>query len=159
MKTIQLLLLLFLFSLSAQAQTDSTLLKLLGMRSEKFRMAPPDSTFTPLDNGYENPSGATVVYQLLPVEYKRMLQDMDQSSTTDSIVFHKPTVLDNHSGYLVKFFYKSPDASYEDMYGLLFFFPYKQETINLTAAYPVSQDGTLYPKLLRTFGSLRRVEP
>lgn len=160
MKAIHLLLLLVPFSFTAQAQTDSTLLKLLGLRAERFRMDPPDSSFTAMDNGYENERGATVVYQLMPVAYSRMLSDMekDQNNATDSIVFRKPVTIGKLSGYLVKMFYKSPDSNFEDMFGLMFFYPYQEETMNINAIYPVSQDKALYPRMERTFASLRRVE-
>lgn len=162
MKAIHLLLLLAPFSLSAQAQTDTTdIKKLLGAFAARFRMDPPDSSFTDINNGYMSEEGSTVVYQLLPVAYSRMLADLekDKGNATDSIVFRKAMVLDKHAGHLVKMFYKSPESGFEDMYGLMFLCPYQTETINVTAVYPVSQDRTLYPKLLRTFGTLRRVEP
>lgn len=160
MKAIRLLLLLLPFSATAQQPTDSTVYKLLGLRSERFRMDPPDSTFTPMDNGYESESGATVIYQLLPVTFDRMLSDIekDRGNTTDSFVFRKPVVIGKLSGHLVKMFYQSPDSNFENMYGLLFFYPYGKETMNISAIYPVSQDKALYPKLERTFASLRRVQ-
>jgi hypothetical protein len=144
-----------------QAQGDTTgIKKLLGLHTERFRMEPPDSSFTDISNGYANEAGATVIYQLLPVDYKSMLSDVekDKGSATDSFIFRKPVVLDKYSGYLVKMLYKSPDSNFEDMYGLMFICPYQKETINLTAVYPVSQDRTLYPKLLHAFGTLRQVE-
>lgn len=162
MKAIHLLLLLLPFSLTVQAQSDSrSLQKLLGHHPDKFRMDPPDSSFTDISNGYENEGGATVVYQVFPAAYSKVLSDMknDKGSPTDSFVFRKPMVLEKHSGYLVKMLYKSPDSNFEDMYGLMFLCPYREETINITAVYPVSQDRVLYPKMLRTFGTLHRVEP
>lgn len=160
MKAFHLLLLLVPFSLTVQAQADTSLKKLLSLHAEKFRMEPPDSSFTEIDNGYVSEGGGTVVYQLLPVAYSRMLSDIekDKGNATDSFVFRKPMVLDKHAGYLVKMLYKSPDTNFEDMYGLMFICPYQKETVNLTAVYPVSQDRVLYPKMLRTFGTLRRAE-
>jgi hypothetical protein len=161
MKAIHLLLLLAPFSLTAQAQADPAALKKVLSPHERFRMDPPDSSFTDISNGYENEKGATVVYQVLPVAYSRMLSDMenDPGSATDSFVFRKPMVLDKRSGYLVKMLYKSPDSGFEDLYGLMFVCPYQGETIHITAVYPVSQDRVLYPKMLHTFATLRRVEP
>jgi hypothetical protein len=161
MKAIHLLLLLAPFSLTAQAQADTSPKKLLGSHAEKFHMDPPDSSFSDISNGYENEAGATVVYQVLPVAYSRMLSDMqnDPGSATDSFVFRKPMVLDKLSGYLVKMLYKSPDSGFEDLYGLMFVCSYQEETIHITAVYPVSQDRTLYPKMLHTFATLRHVEP
>lgn len=160
MKAIHLLLLLLPLSYTAGAQTDSTVLKMIGLRAERFRMDPPDSSFTPMDNGYENDKGATVIYQLMPVAYSRLLSDIekDGGSPTDSLVFRKPLVIGKLSGYLVKMVYKSPDSQFEDLYGLMFFYPYGEETMNISAIYPVSQDKTLFPKMERTFASLQRVE-
>ena len=154
-------LLLLSFTASAQSETDSLEIvkMLLGTHTEEFVLDAPDSSFTRIEgfNGYEHPSGAKVIYQVWPIAYGRMLEDLkkEESKGTDSVVFQKPLVIASHSGHLTKLFFKAPDSSFENMYNLTFLFPYQKNTVMVMAVYPVAQDAYFYPAIVRSFGSWR----
>jgi thiol-disulfide isomerase/thioredoxin len=125
-----------------------------------FDFDKPDSGFVKLEgeqnnygSGYERDSTAAIMYQLFNFSFDYLIKEYttEKPMGADTMLFQKQTTLNGNSGYLVKLYYKKGDY-----YALNFIYSYKDYgTIKMIGAYPESEDRAMYPKMLKSFGTLR----
>ena len=145
------------------AQSDDEMAKVFEW---KFSMTAPDATFTPLEEGSgweESSSQAKVICMANPIPYQRMADDLQSLSSEDGqkVIEKKPLELGGKQGLLILLeFTPMAGEDTEATYSLMYVCPYDDSiSLLLNAQYPKKEHERLYPKLLASFATVRKINP
>jgi len=127
----------------------------------KVEFIAPDASYIKTSDDpltyFNDALSSTVTYTTIPVTFEEALPDFKaaESDPTRKMILKENFTVGELQCFLMKYEVFSPDIEYENYYVLTLLVPNGNHAVNLVAAYPVSHEAALYPKMIACFKSMK----